>query len=244
MLCIDNTYTDVYFNLAAEEYLLKNFPDDIFMLWQNDLSVIIGKHQNLQTEVNLDFIGEKQIKVARRYSGGGTVYHDSGNLNLTFIESNDHPDFDKYSRQMLEFLSTIGIHAEADERHSLYVDGLKISGSAQYLRKNKVLYHATLLYSSNLNYLASTLESPYAHSGNDEETRPWRHVKSVKSPVTNISGYLTCPMPIDEFKKLIINYFINNGTNNYIYQFSLQDITAIDQLKQEKYATNSWNYQT
>ena len=87
MLYINNPYTDAWFNLAAEEYLLKNFSDDIFMLWQNEPSVIIGKHQNVWDEINRNYIQEKHIKVVRRYSGGGAVYHDSGNLNITFIQN-------------------------------------------------------------------------------------------------------------------------------------------------------------
>ena len=87
MLCIHNTQTDPYFNLAAEEYLLKNFKENIFMLWQNEPSIVIGKHQDVWAEVNLKFVQDQQIKIARRFSGGGAVYHDPGNLNLTFIET-------------------------------------------------------------------------------------------------------------------------------------------------------------
>ena len=75
MLCIHNTQTDPYFNLAAEEYLLKNFKENIFMLWQNEPSIVIGKHQDVWAEVNLKFVQDQQIKIARRFSGGGAVYH-------------------------------------------------------------------------------------------------------------------------------------------------------------------------
>ena len=242
MLCIDNPYTDVHFNLAAEEYLLKNFSNDVFMLWQNDPSVVIGKHQNVETEVDLSFIRDNHIKVARRYSGGGAVFHDLGNLNLTFIESNNLPDFDKYIKQIQQVLSIIGIHTQADERRALFIDGLKISGSAQYIRKNKVLFHATLLFSSNLTHLVSTLNSQYPDQKDDMQSQPWRYVKSVKSPVTNINEHLLCPLSITDFKRIIIQYFTDNNTDNHIYTFSKEDIAAIVQLKQEKYATTDWNF--
>jgi len=239
MLCIDNPHTDACFNLAAEEYILKSFSKDVFMLWQNDPSVIIGKHQNIQAEVDMDFIRKNQIKVVRRSSGGGAVYHDLGNLNLTFIESNSHPDFNKHTKQIVGILSKIGIHANADKRHALYIDGLKISGSAQYLRKNKVLFHATLLFSSNLTQLASTLNGQNTNPENDQQKR---YMRSVKSPVTNICEHLPYPLPIDDFKMLILKDLLDNDMNNRIYRFSIEDIAAITKLKQEKYVTTDWNF--
>jgi lipoate---protein ligase len=237
MLCIDNPYTDACFNLAAEEYLFKNFSDDVFMLWQNGPSVIVGKHQNIESEVNLAFSRENSIKVVRRFSGGGAVYHDLGNINLTFIESNSHPDFNKYTKQILGFLSSLGIHAQANERRALYIDGMKISGCAQYIRKNKVLFHATLLYSTNLNHLASSLNSLQTNQKNGELLKHRQYVKSVKDPVTNLSEHIPSPLLINDFKKLIIKYFLDNNLENSIYSFSEEDITAITLLKQEKYVT-------
>ena len=131
MLYINNPYTDAWFNLAAEEYLLKNFSDDIFMLWQNEPSVIIGKHQNVWDEINRNYIQKKHIKVVRRYSGGGAVYHDSGNLNITFIQNSKELASGIFTARLIAFLATFGIRAEADERQALTIDGLKISGSAQ-----------------------------------------------------------------------------------------------------------------
>ena len=128
MLYIDNPYTDAWFNLAAEEYLLKNFSDDIFMLWQNEPSVIIGKHQNVWDEINRNYIQEKHIKVVRRYSGGGAVYHDSGNLNITFIQNSKELASGTFTARLIAFLATFGIRAEADERQALTIDGLKNIG--------------------------------------------------------------------------------------------------------------------
>ena len=127
MLCIHNTQTDPYFNLAAEEYLLKNFKENIFMLWQNEPSIVIGKHQDVWAEVNLKFVQDQQIKIARRFSGGGAVYHDPGNLNLTFIETGQIMQTDKYTIQIMNFLKTLGVHVEVDERKGLTIGGFKIS---------------------------------------------------------------------------------------------------------------------
>jgi len=240
MICIDNPHTDAYFNLAAEEYLLKNFSSDVFMLWQNDSSVIIGKHQDIHSEVNLDFARENRIKVARRYSGGGAVYHDSGNLNLTFIENNDHPNFGKYTIRILEILSTIGIQAQADERQSIYIDGLKISGCAQFIRKDKVLFHASLLFSTDLSNLSYILNSTYRAPENGPQ--PKRYVKSVKSPVTNISEHLKDPLQLSDFKRIIISSLLGGQVENSLYTFSKDDIAAITKLKEEKYSTTNWNY--
>lgn len=243
MVCIDNPYTDAYFNLAAEEYLLEKFPGDVFMLWQNDASVIVGKHQDVAAEVNLAFARENNIKVVRRHSGGGAVYHDDGNVNVTFIENGSQPDFGKYTGRMLEILASMGIKAYEDERHTLYIDGLKISGCAQFIRKNKVLFHATLLFSSNLTNLAATLDSLQAGTEARLQTKKKHYVSSVKSPVTNIRDYLPQPLSLAEFKQHILRDFLKNSADSS-YTFSMEDLAAIEKLRQDKYLTNDWNFQS
>ena len=95
--CIYSPFTDIYFHLAAEEYLLKQGNEDIFMLWQDTPSVVIGKHQRLRSEVDQEWAEREQVHIARRFSGGGAVYHDLGNVNLTFIETTPRlPEFVTY----------------------------------------------------------------------------------------------------------------------------------------------------
>lgn len=239
MLCINNTHTDAYFNLATEEYLLKNFSEDIFMLWQNEPSVIVGKYQNVKAEINLDFVKQNHIKVVRRFSGGGTVFHDMGNLNLTFIERNNNVNFDKFTKQIIALLSDLGIHAESDERRAINIDGLKISGSAQCVHKDRVMYHATLLFSSDLSSLVTTLENDPNQL--DDMTDNRIYVKSVKSPVTNIIQHLDKPLDIKHFRKYIFDHFLNKNSENKKYKFSKEDISAIKLLEHQKYATEDWN---
>lgn len=241
MICINNTCTQVYFNLAAEEYLLKNYEEDVFMLWQNEPSVIIGKHQDIYAEVNLDYAQEKGIKVARRFSGGGAVYHDAGNLNLTFIETRQNPDFNEYIRRIVSMLNTLGIHAYPDERRGLNVNGLKISGSAQSIHKNRVLFHATLLVSSDLSQLVTSLEaSPENQRMSAREQRI--RVRSVKSPVANLLSHLPKSMEIEEVKEFILHYFLSENLRNFKQAFSPADFSKILQLKEEKYGTKDWIY--
>ena len=114
MLCIHNTHTDAWFNLAAEEYLLKNFSEDIFMLWQNEPAVVIGKYQNIRAETDIEYARQKRIRLARRYSGGGAVYHDMGNLNLTFIENSNQIRSSVFTESIIRFLEHYGLHAHSD----------------------------------------------------------------------------------------------------------------------------------
>lgn len=235
-LIIDNPFTDIYFNLAAEEFLLKNRPENILMLWQNTPSVVLGKHQRVETEINLTYVKDKQIRIARRYSGGGTVYHDLGNLNLTFIENTNVPDFEKYTRKTLEFLNSIGVQAQKDTRLGINIGHLKISGSAQCIYKTRCMYHCTLLYETNLTALTASL----AVSRILPAPKTGYSVASVKSPVTNISKYLQYPPDTEDFKNQVLAFFLNTMPQKQIYNLNPDEINRVEQLKNEKYATTQW----
>lgn len=240
MLFINNTSTDIYFNLAVEEHLLKNHAEDVFMLWQSDNAVVLGKYQNAQTEIDLDFVDKNRINIARRYSGGGTVYQDAGNVNLTFIENTNCINFDKYVQQVLDLLSFIGIYAQADERRGIHVNQSKISGSAQCIYKGRAMYHCTLLYSSDLDALRLSLNGKPEQAGNRPENRHALSVKSVKSEVTNICELLPYPLGMGDFKRLVFNFFFNRTPGNHTYNLNTEDLTIVRQLKNEKYAIREW----
>lgn len=235
--CIYSPYTDIYFHLAAEEYLLKQGNDDVFMLWQDTPSVVIGKHQRLQSEVDTEWAERERIHIARRFSGGGTVYHDLGNVNLTFIETVSRlPEFITYLQRTLDFLASIGVMAEGDERLGIYLDGLKISGSAQCVHKDRVLYHCTLLYDSNLTVLNKVLNpEPLA---DDETLSSVYAVPSVRSEVTNIRKHFSVGT-VDDFKENAFQYFCKSQR---VSSFSEEEIVAANQLRNEKYIGKEWIY--
>lgn len=237
MLLINNTNTNAYFNLAMEEYFLKNTNEDIFLLWQNENSIIVGKNQNTLSEINYDYVKENNIKVVRRLSGGGAVFHDLGNINFTFISCNDNSfsDFKKFTMPIVEALKELNIHAEFSGRNDLLIDGQKFSGNAQYNYKNKVMHHGTLLFSSEINDLSNALKvKPSKFQG--------KSVKSVKSRVTNISSHLDKKMTVLEFKDYLMDFINKRDENSHFYELNDKDVESINKLVEEKYSTWEWNF--
>ena len=237
MLLINNTNTNAYFNLAMEEYFLKNTNEDIFLLWQNENSIIVGKNQNTLSEINYDYVKENNIKVVRRLSGGGAVFHDLGNINFTFISCNDNSfsDFKKFTMPIVEALKELNVHAEFSGRNDLLIDGQKFSGNAQYNYKNKVMHHGTLLFSSEINDLSNALKvKPSKFQG--------KSVKSVKSRVTNISSHLDKEMTVLEFKDYLMDFINKRDENSHFYELNDKDVESINKLVEEKYSTWEWNF--
>lgn len=238
MLCIIRHETDPYFNLAAEEYVLKNFERDSFMLWRNEPAIIVGKHQNTLAEINQEYVKENMIKVVRRLSGGGAVFHDLGNLNFTFIASGENHqlvDFRKFTQPILEVLQKLEIEARFEGRNDLTIDGRKFSGNAEHVHKNRVLHHGTLLFSSQMADLSSALKV-------DPDKFQDKAVKSVRSRVTNISEHLKMPLTVLEFRDLVLKHVMESTPGAELYSFTQDDIAAIARLRDEKYITWDWNF--
>ena len=227
--CIYSPFTEIYFHLAAEEYLLKQGNEDIFMLWQDTPSVVIGKHQRLRSEVDQEWAEREQVHIARRFSGGGAVYHDLGNVNLTFIETTPRlPEFVTYLQRTLDFLNSMGLMATGGERLGIYLNGLKISGSAQCLYKDRVLYHCTLLYDTDLTALHQALNpEPMV---DDETLSSVYAVPSVRSEVTNIRRHLSAGT-VTDFKEKAFQYFSKSQS---VSAFTREEIQAVNHLREEK----------
>ena len=238
MLCINDHHTDPYFNLAAEEYVLKNFSENFFMLWRNEPSVIVGRHQNSLAEINVDFVRENNIKVVRRLTGGGAVFHDLGNINFTFIESvrgENLIDFQKYTKPIIEVLQQLGVDARFEGRNDLTIEGRKFSGNSEHVYRNRVLHHGTLLYDSVLTDLSGALKANPAKF-NDKA------VKSVRSRVTNISEHLPKALELEKFRDLVFSHVLENYPDSEAYDYTEQDIAGINRLRDEKYSRWEWNF--
>ena len=193
-----------YYNLAVEEYLLKNSDDDVIMLWQNEPTVVIGKNQNAFAELNLAYVKEKGIKIARRITGGGAVYHDLGNVNFSFIAVNstqNEIDFKRYTAPIIEALSEMGVKAALSGRNDILVGEKKISGNAQYNHGGRVLHHGTLLFSADFSVLSEALKV-------DEEKILSKSIKSYRSRVANIKEFTKENYTLEEFILILKEFFI------------------------------------
>ena len=228
---------DVYFNLAAEEYLFSQSEETEtrFLLWQNDNAVVIGKHQNTVEEVNLAFAARHHINIARRISGGGAVYHDLGNLNYSIIVQSNAMRWDikRTADPVVAALRRMGVDVELNDRNDLLLAGKKISGSSQYIRRDHLLHHGTLLFHADLATLSQGLKPDYDRIES-------RSRKSVRSPVTNIClhyPHLTIPAFITTLTEVLA---ASSDVNTYT--LSDQDIEAIAKLRDEKYSTWEWIY--
>jgi lipoate-protein ligase A len=238
VLCIHHKGTDPYYSLAIEEYLLKNFQEDVFMLWKSEPSIVVGKHQNALAEINHQYIQKKGIKVARRLSGGGTVFHDPGNLNFTFIqnvERIDHVNFKTFTFPIVDALKQLGLEATTSGRNDLLIYDKKISGNAEHVFKKRVLHHGTLLFDSKLDHLKQALKVDLSRFKD-------KSVQSNRSIVTNISEHLQEKITIDEFADFLFENISGSYSEKQEYQFSDADKSTIQKLRDEKYFQWEWIY--
>ena len=239
MKYIESNSTDPYFNLALEEYVFEHMPKDesYFMLWQNANTIVIGKYQNAFEEVNQRAVEERGIKVARRLSGGGAVYHDMGNLNFTFIV--DQKDvkgmnFKIFVVPIVETLKGFGVEAEFSGRNDILVNGMKISGNSQYVRYGRVMHHGCIMLDSDLDKVADALKVREAKFKS-------KNSKSVRSRVTTINANAPRKISMQEFKSALKEHILGDESIEP-YELTGEDLRKIEEIRNAKYATWEWNY--
>lgn len=234
---IDVSSLDPAFNLALEEYVFSCMPRDkeYLILWQNDNAVIIGRHQNTLAEIDESFVRQQGIRVVRRLSGGGAVYHDLGNLNFSFImdAQGSQVDLERFCLRIALALGALGLDARVDGRNDILAQGCKISGNAQYIKEGRVMHHGTLLFDSDLSVLSKALKP-------DPEKIKAKGVKSVRSRVANIRSLLKQDMTLPQFRTHLARHLL--GADGVRYELTEQDLAAIEAIRTQRYGTWEWNY--
>ena len=227
---------DPAFNLALEEQLFTTLPPrhpGFFLLWQNGPSVIVGRHQCTAEEINAEFIRRENLPVVRRNTGGGAVYHDTGNLNFSFLENTRRPggmDFSRLLAPVRLALADVGVTAEVSGRNELEVRGRKISGNAQLLRDGKVLHHGTLLVNLDFSRMVEALNPA------PEKIRS-KGVASVRARVANIADLWKPGSTMETLKHALSRRCAERRAG-----VSRETLAAAQSLAETKYRQWDWNY--
>ena len=236
MKYLANNCTEACRNMAFDDFALEHLPLDepVFFLWRNAPAVIIGLNQNAYAEVNLNYLEEKGIMLARRVTGGGAVYHDLENLNYTIVGKSrdlaeDYPDYLYY---MVNALRELGAPAELSGRNDIMVEGRKCSGYAKRVWKDRLMVHGTLMFDVDLEDMMQALSvtgSKMSASG----------IASVRSKVANLRDYLPQFDNIMQFKDALHGILAGDDCE---VPLSDADQALIERMADEKFRTWDWIY--
>lgn len=239
MKLIKLIHTDPKINLAVEEYLLKEYTnlskDDLCILWKNDNTIVVGNNQDTFAEINHIYVNDNKINVVRRITGGGCVYHDTNNINFTFIKRNQRKEFNFKTClvDILDFLNHLNLNAYFSGRNDILICEKKVSGTAVTFYKNDYLIHGTLLFDVNVDVLINCLNV-------DTKKISSKGITSIKSRVVNIKEYLP-NTSINEFESQLIN-FLENKYHQKIEHWDLSNNNHVKKLINDKYDNYDFVY--
>ena len=180
-----DTIHQLPFYFAVEEYVARHYTDDdYFMGWRVNPTVMLGRNQLIDNEVNTDYCKEHKIDIFRRKSGGGCIYADKGCIQFSYISraTNANEAFAQYMQRMADLLKGLKIDAQLSGRNDILIDGTKVSGCAFYQLSNRSVLHNSLLFDTQLDHLSNALTPA-------KEKLQSKGVVSVRQRVTNVATY-------------------------------------------------------
>lgn len=236
---VNNSHNPAY-NVALEAYAFRELlaEDELFILWINEPTIVIGKHQNAIEEINKTYTDEHGIHVVRRLSGGGAVYHDLNNLNYTIISNKSQEgafDFKTFSQPVIETLADLGVTATFTGRNDLEIDGKKFCGNAQAYYKGRMMHHGCLLFDVDMTVLGNALQV-------SKDKIESKGVKSVRARVTNILDELPEKMTVEAFSNQLLNKMKETYPDMTEYVLSDDELQKIQDLADQQFGTWDWTY--
>jgi lipoic acid synthetase/lipoate-protein ligase A len=217
-----HTVRKLSFYLAMEEYVARyvHSTDDCLFLWQVAPTVIFGRNQQLENEVNVDYCRRHNIQMFRRKSGGGCVYADESNLMLSYITRNENVGlaFNNFINMMLLVLRKMGIDAVGSSHNDVMIGDKKVSGTASYHLPEGNIVHGTLLYDTNMEFMLNAITP-------GPEKLEQKGIRSVRQRITLLKDHTT--LTLEEVKSLILETLCQE-------QLMLADeqVAGIEQLEQ------------
>lgn len=238
MIYVSNKGMSAAYSLAVEEYLLNNVTEgSLLMLWRSEPTVVVGKFQNAFAEVGVLELERRGIALVRRNSGGGTVYHDGGNLNFTFIDDRgeESPEYERFLTPVVRALRGLGVPAELGEAFDITVGGKKVSGNAESVVRGRIMHHGTLLFDTELDVLESV-------TGHARESVKTKAIASRPSSVCNLRPYLRRDMDMAAFTEYMRAALCGGASSVEEYEFTEEERREIGRLCEEKYTSWEWSF--
>lgn len=240
-------FEDPYFNMAVEEAIPRKVGEGVvrntLRFWRNKNTIVIGRFQKVTLEVNLEACKKYGTTIVRRFTGGGAVYHDQGNLNYAISLPKEHPlihnnisiNFRNFLLGFIEGLEVLGLKVEFKPINKIEANGRKISGAAGCLRWGAFFLHGSMLVSSNLNVLSEVLDAP-------QDDLASSYVRSIRDRVTTIHNELRTDISIKEVKQALKTGFERSYRVKLIEgMLGKQELTLAEELYQRKYSKEKWN---
>lgn len=192
------------FFLAMEEFMARNFESEAFFVWRVNPTVIIGRNQDMEAEVNLEYCRRNRIEVVRRKSGGGCVYADKGNIMVSCISGRGDVSevFGRYLDALTDCLRSLGLNAEKSGRNDVLVEGCKVSGNAFQMLPDRSIVHGTMLYATDFDVLETAIRPPV-------EKLERHGIASVRQRVTNLIDHVDLQKiaSVEELEGYLVRYF-------------------------------------
>ncbi len=228
---------DAKFNFALEKYAMDelNAADEYFLFWRTTPTLMIGRYQNTLAEINMPYARVRHISIVRRVTGGGTIYTDPNGWQFSFIvrqPGGRSIEFTRFTAPILDALRSLGANAQLTGRNDLTIDGKKFSGNAQYVRRDVVLHHGSLLFDTDLDELVRALSVDY-------EKIVSKGIKSVRQRVANIADYLPQKMTSLEFRDVMLSFLLK-GMDTYV--LTERDVRRVVEIRQSLFDTWEWNF--
>ena len=229
--------TDANFNFALEKFAMEelDISKEYFLFWRTTPTLMIGRYQNTLAEINMPYARAHNINIVRRVTGGGTIYTDPNGWQFSFIvrqPGQRRIEFACFTKPILDALHALGVDVHHTGRNDLTIDGKKVSGNAQYVHRDVVLHHGSLLFDTDLEVLVRALSV-------DDEKIVSKGIQSVRQRVTNIADYLPDKMTSLQFRDAMLSFLLKDMDT---YVLAECDIRRIMEIRQSLFDRWEWNF--